>query len=102
MRVLGEVQGESFSAKQNETMQRGWKEIYGEKQYKTATDLHKGQTLNATYVMTEGETAPPERITEGALIKAMENPIRFMGHTDKQVTKTLQCAGGIGTVATRA
>ncbi|HLR03977.1 MAG TPA: DNA topoisomerase III [Virgibacillus sp.] len=102
MRVLGEVQGESFSAKQNETIQLGWKEIYGEKQTKTATDLHKGQTLNATYVMTEGETAPPERLTEGALLKAMENPIRFMDHTEKQVTKTLQSAGGIGTVATRA
>src|SRR5699024_4393393 len=100
--VTAEVQGEVFSTKEHTTIKLGWKEIYGEKQTKGAKDLQKGQTLQGTFQITEGETTPPERLTEGALLKAMENPTRYMEHAEKQVTKTLKDAGGIGTVATRA
>src|SRR5699024_10369470 len=100
--VTAEVQGEVFSTKEHTTIKLGWKEIYGEKQTKGAKDLQKGQTLQGTFQITEGETTPPERLTEGALLKAMENPTRYMEHAEKQVTKPLKEAGGIGTVATRA
>lgn len=101
-RVIAEIQGEVFSAKENTTIRLGWKEMYGEKQTKSITELREGQKLNVTCLMTDGETTPPERLTEGALLKAMENPTKYMEHTEKQVTKTLQATGGIGTVATRA
>ena len=101
-RVTAEVQGEFFSTKENTTIQLGWKEIYGEKQTKDGHELQKGQKLNATCLITEGETTPPERLTEGALLKAMENPAKYIENAEIQVTKTLQDAGGIGTVATRA
>jgi len=100
--VTVEVQGEVFSTKENTTIKLGWKEIYGEKQTKNTNQLQKEQKINATCLITEGETTPPERLTEGALLKAMENPTRYMEDAEKQVTKTLKDAGGIGTVATRA
>lgn len=102
MRVTGKVQGEIFSTKANKTIQLGWKEIYGEKKTFIANEVKKGQNLNATFKFTEGETTPPERLTEGALLKAMENPTNYMDNAGKQVTKTLKSTGGIGTVATRA
>lgn len=101
-RVTVEVQGEKFSTKENTTIQLGWKEIYGEKKTKVAKELQKGKKLDVTCIMTEGETTPPERLTEGTLLKAMENPTKYMENAKKQVTKTLQAVGGIGTVATRA
>src|SRR5699024_10167370 len=52
--------------------------------------------------VTEGETSPPGRFTEGTLLKAMENPAKFMETSEKHLAKTLSAAGGIGTVATRA
>ena len=60
-----EVQGEKFSTKENTTIQLGWKEIYGEKKTKVAKELQKGKKLDVTCIMTEGETTPPERLTEG-------------------------------------
>lgn len=100
--VTAEVEGELFSTKENTTIQLGWKKIYGEKRTKGANELQEGQKLNGTFLITEGKTTPPERLTEGALLKAMENPTRYMENAGKQVTKTLRDAGGIGTVATRA
>ena len=100
--ITAKVQDEVFSTKVNTTIQLGWKEIYGEKETSVVKELKKGQTVDAKLSITEGETSPPERLTEGALLKAMENPTKYMEDTEKQVTKTLQNVGGIGTVATRA
>ena len=52
--------------------------------------------------MTEGKTKPPARFTEGTLLSAMENPVKYMESHDKQMAKTLGETGGLGTVATRA
>ncbi len=57
---------------------------------------------NITVQYVTGETKPPERFTEGTLLKAMENPARFMAHDEKHLAKTLHDTGGLGTVATRA
>src|SRR5699024_12806162 len=40
--------------------------------------------------------------TEGRLLKAMESRSGYRGQEDKKLVTTLQQAGGIGTVATRA
>lgn len=52
--------------------------------------------------LTEGKTKPPAYFTEGTLIAAMENPVKYMEHRDKTLVKTLGETGGLGTVATRA
>ena len=52
--------------------------------------------------ITEGKTKPPAYFTEGTLIAAMENPVKYMEHKDKKLVRTLGETGGLGTVATRA
>src|SRR5699024_11570994 len=80
----------------------GWKAIVGDKATEEEIEVHEGQQLSAEASLTKGETSPPERLTEGALLKAMENPTAYMDQEDKKLVKTLQQDGGIGTVATRA
>jgi len=50
----------------------------------------------------KGQTKPPSPFTEATLLAAMENPVKYMEHTDQALNKTLQETGGLGTVATRA
>jgi DNA topoisomerase-3 len=65
--------------------------------------LEKGERLIVdSLTITEGSTKPPARFTEGALIAAMENPVKYMQHKDKTLARTLGETGGLGTVATRA
>ena len=52
--------------------------------------------------ITEGKTKPPAYFTEGTLIAAMENPVKYMEHKNKKLVRTLGETGGLGTVATRA
>lgn len=52
--------------------------------------------------VTEGKTKPPAYFTEGTLVAAMENPVRYMQHHDRTLARTLDETGGLGTVATRA
>lgn len=65
--------------------------------------MEKGQKEDVSAIrITEGKTKPPARFTEGTLITAMENPVKFMESSDRQMAKTLGETGGLGTVATRA
>lgn len=93
---------EVFTAKEQIVSQLGWKAIYGEKAQQGKVTVQEGQSLSGEAHLTEGETSPPERFTEGILLKAMENPTKYMESTEQQVAKTLKAVGGIGTVATRA
>lgn len=64
-------------------------------------ELEKGEIIGkpATVEVTEGETKPPKRFTEGTLVKAMTNIYRFMepGNLRDKLKETK----GIGTPATR-
>lgn len=99
-----EIAGETFQAKDTVVIEAGWKEVYGE----SATGAKAGAMKEGakwdglTVSIDEGTTSPPERLTEGALLKAMENPVKYMEERDKKLAKTLHEVGGIGTVATRA
>lgn len=67
------------------------------------SELQKGCTLPVTKLsVTEGKTKPPAYFTEGTLIAAMENPVKYLSSQDKTIVKTLGETGGLGTVATRA
>ena len=96
--------GENFVRKETKVLSPGWKTVYGEKIVEAeATIFTKGRTFShVTVTVKTGETSPPERLTEGALLKAMENPVKFMDVREKDLVQTLHEAGGIGTVATRA
>ena len=66
-------------------------------------DIREGADLTVTSLnITEGKTKPPAYFTEGTLIAAMENPVKYLEHKDKKIVRTLGETGGLGTVATRA
>ena len=114
--ISGTIGEERFSAKGNFIQSAGWREVYEsgytdgeEEEEQTAfsqislPDLKKGETLPVTTLtITEGKTKPPAYFTEGTLIAAMENPVKYLRYKDKDVVKTLGETGGLGTVATRA
>lgn len=115
--ISGTIGEERFSAKGNFIKSAGWREVYesgytdGEDEDEEQTtfsqislpDVQKGETLPVTALtITEGKTKPPACFTEGTLITAMENPVKYLKHKDKDVVKTLGETGGLGTVATRA
>src|SRR5690625_62135 len=107
VRVYLDVAGERFSARGNIVKKLGWKEIYESSESidhteRLANYQKDSKVENYTVHLTEGETKPPERFTEGALLKAMENPVKYMAADEKHLAKTLHQVGGIGTVATRA
>lgn len=109
-KITANIDRETFTAKGKVTQQLGWKEVYDGKNgedddryRKQFSNLKEGIRLNdVTLRQTSGETAPPERFTEGELLQAMENPSRFMHSSDRRLAKTLHQTGGLGTVATRA
>lgn len=115
--ISGTIGEERFSAKGNFIKSAGWREVYesgytdGEDEDEEQTtfsqislpDVQKGETLPVTALtITEGKTKPPAYFTEGTLIAAMENPVKYLKHKEKDIVKTLGETGGLGTVATRA
>ena len=105
-RLTLSCEGETFFAEGNITLNRGYKEVTvleGEESGKVFPDLKEGDSIkDFSLKKTEGKTKPPARFTEGTLLKAMENPVRYMQQKDAKAAKTLQETGGLGTVATRA
>ncbi|WP_121640204.1 DNA topoisomerase III [Virgibacillus sp. Bac330] len=108
--ITAEAKGEKFVARGKMVKKQGWKELYQrnfsddiEEDEQQLPTIEKGQQLHPVrYTLTQGETKPPERFTEGTLLQAMENPVRYMNTYDTKVAHTLKDTGGIGTVATRA
>ncbi|ASK62650.1 DNA topoisomerase III [Virgibacillus phasianinus] len=108
--VEAKIGEEQFTAKGKRVIKQGWKEIY-DKRFDADDDeteqslpkLSKGDTFeNLRVSQTSGETKPPERFTEGGLLQAMENPVRYMNSDEKHLAGSLTKTGGLGTVATRA
>ncbi|WP_106496574.1 DNA topoisomerase III [Lentibacillus sp. Marseille-P4043] len=110
--IEAQIGNERFTAKGKIVKKQGWKEIYDRSVTDDSNDdagdqrlpvIEKGNTLSDLRVMmTSGETKPPERFTEGALLQAMENPVRYMSKDEKHLAGTINKTGGLGTVATRA
>ncbi|WP_284139198.1 DNA topoisomerase III [Virgibacillus sp. LDC-1] len=108
--ILAKLGSETFTAKGNNVISKGWKAIYDDRftedeaiDEQQLPSLNKGDELTVAKLhLTTGETKPPERFTEGSLLQAMENPSRYMSNDEKHLAKTLNQTGGLGTVATRA
>ncbi len=101
---------ETFTARGKIEKAIGWKEVYGhyrdeeeEEDEQSLPPLKKGQSMHVDkWEKTTGKTQPPAYFTEAALLSAMENPVRYMKSSSKQLNTTLSATGGLGTVATRA
>ena len=110
--LTGAVEGEDFYARGTRPLHMGWKAVYEnqsedeeeeELKRQNLPVMQKGQEFSISNIhLTEGKTKPPARFTEGTLIAAMENPVRYMESSNKEMAKTLGETGGLGTVATRA
>lgn len=98
------VEGERFTAQGNVITEEGYKKVYEQMDtMQGLPKLSKGQKLeNLLFTKTEGKTQPPARFNEATLLKAMENPVKYMTQKDTKAAKTLKETGGLGTVATRA
>ena len=117
--LTGTLGAEKFHAKGNVILKAGWREVYGtgwedadDDADEESADLISGQSLPevkegtdlavTALTVTEGKTKPPAYFTEGTLIAAMENPVKYLEHKDKAVIRTLGETGGLRTLATRA
>nr|WP_090885389.1 DNA topoisomerase III [Evansella caseinilytica] len=112
--ITADIAGEAFVAKGKTVLSFGWKEVYGNRFDEEEEDsvdmkeqllprLTKGDVLTIKAVKeTQGETKPPARFNEATLLSAMENPVKYMSGNNKELAKTLDKTGGLGTVATRA
>src|SRR5699024_6526710 len=77
-RIQAKCASEYFTAKKVNVKQSGWKAIVGDKASQDEIEVREGQQLSAEASLTKGETSPPERLTEGALLKAMENTAAYI------------------------
>ena len=101
--VEAEINRERFLMNENHVIDLGWKAVYQDQEEESRLPLLKeGELLDVTVQLTEGETTPPERFTEGTLLQAMENPAKYIDTGSSKQTETLKQTGGLGTVATRA
>ncbi|WP_153463693.1 DNA topoisomerase III [Sediminibacillus terrae] len=110
-KITAEIGGHIFTASGKRISKQGWKEVYDHR-YQDENDqdedqklpnIEAGDTFTELKIsLTNGKTKPPERFTEGNLLQAMENPVRYMAKDDKHLAKTINQTGGLGTVATRA
>ncbi|WP_208591859.1 DNA topoisomerase III [Gracilibacillus suaedae] len=105
--LQAEIAGETFTASGKNVIDPGFKAVYNhdnddEDEQKISDIQEKHVWENPSLTLIEGETKPPERLTEGTLLQAMENPAKFLERDEKHASKTLQATGGLGTVATRA
>lgn len=109
--VTARAEGQDFTMKGKVVLQDGWKTLYkGDSTNheegsddQTLPKIKTGDVIDVKiYKMTSGETTPPPRFNEGTLLKAMENPAKYLEHKEKKLQKILGETGGIGTVATRA
>ena len=125
--IKAEIDGETFIARGKIVLKEGWKAVYSDSFEDDDDDddtkdgirsgaeenlhladqilppLKKGDCLKIKALeQTRGETKPPPRFTEGSLLKAMENPARYMAGEDKKLIASISKSGGLGTVATRA
>ncbi|MDT8861916.1 DNA topoisomerase III [Alkalihalobacillus sp. MEB130] len=109
--VSATVSSEQFTAKGKRMTSAGWKVVYNEDASfseeedgdNTLPKLEKGNQMAIRNIdVFSGQTKPPERLTEGTLLSAMEKPTAYLENHNKELAQTLGKTGGIGTVATRA
>ena len=113
--IRASIEKECFTARGKRMVEKGWQEAYEDNRYDDEDEakeevreqnlplLEAGMKIGQPKIsLREGKTKPPARFTEGTLLSAMENPVRYMESKDAKAAKTLGETGGLGTVATRA
>ena len=105
--VVTEVRGETFLSKGKVVLEAGWRALYPdgvggrkEKEPPVLPPIEVGQEWRVAKVgVKEGETKPPPRYSESALLGAMETAGKFV--EDEELRQAMK-ESGLGTPATRA
>jgi DNA topoisomerase-3 len=105
--VVTEVRGETFLSKGRVVLEAGWRALYPdgvgskkEKEPPVLPPIEVGQEWQVAKVgVKEGETKPPPRYSESALLGAMETAGKFV--EDEELRQAMK-ESGLGTPATRA
>jgi len=105
--VVTEVRGETFLSKGRVVLEAGWRALYPdgvggkkEKEPPVLPPISVGQEWRVAKVaVKEGETKPPPRYSESALLGAMETAGKFV--EDEELRQAMK-ESGLGTPATRA
>jgi DNA topoisomerase III len=105
--VVTEVRGETFLSKGRVVLEAGWRALYPdgvggkkEKEPPVLPPIQAGQEWRVAKVgVKEGETKPPPRYSESALLGAMETAGKFV--EDEELRQAMK-ESGLGTPATRA
>src|SRR3712207_1628791 len=105
--VVTEVRGETFLSKGRVVLEAGWRALYPdgvggkkEKEPPVLPPISVGQEWRVRKVaVKEGETKPPPRYSESALLGAMETAGKFV--EDEELRQAMK-ESGLGTPATRA
>ncbi|WP_422486946.1 DNA topoisomerase III [Gudongella sp. DL1XJH-153] len=104
--LTGDIEGNQVFAKGRRVIDMGFKKVFkhdDEEDLQQLPDYKKGDIISVTRIYgTDGKTGPPSRFTEGTLLSAMENPVKYMSSNNKELKGIISETGGIGTVATRA
>ena len=108
--IRAEISDQTFTAKGKRVISQGFREIYDGIDHDDDGDdsqnlpaLNKGDTMKISRITpTSGETKPPAPFNEGTLLSAMENPVKYMDTSSKELIRAISEVHGIGTVATRA
>ncbi len=99
--VTLEIDGESFYVKSQKNTFKGWRGIENilNDSSQNLSGITVGDKITAKSIQAvKGLTSPPQRFTEGTLLEAMDNPVKYM--RDKSLKDSL--TAGLGTPATRA
>jgi DNA topoisomerase-3 len=105
--VVTEAKGETFLSKGRVVLEAGWRALYPdgvggkrEKEPPVLPPVQVGQEWRVAKVgVKEGETKPPPRYSESALLGAMETAGKFV--EDEELRQAMK-ESGLGTPATRA
>ena len=105
--VVTAVEGETFLSRGRVVLEAGWRRLYPdgvggkkEKEPPVLPPIENGQEwLVSKVAVKEGETKPPPRYSESALLGAMETAGKFV--EDEELRQAMK-ESGLGTPATRA
>lgn len=100
--VIADIDGHKFKSNGKVVVSKGWTELYKKKaEDNELPKLLKGDRLSIMrYEPVEKTTTPPARLTQPALIDAMDNIAKYID--DKELKAIMKAAKGIGMESSRA
>ena len=102
-KVIMEDNGYQFACTGSKVLNDGYMVLFQKPKETIIPDMQNGQKLKETKkYLHEMVSKPPARLTQGTLLKAMENIQKYMSGDEKELKDAMKKAGGIGQPSSRA